>query len=145
MLAVTSGSRTITLVGALIAGILAAWTLPARAADVVDGMAPDGIGAATRKHAPQIGTASWYGREHAGRRTASGIRFDPDHLTAAHRHLPLGSKVRVTHVASGQSVIVTINDRGPYVRGRIIDLSRAAAVQLGMRASGLATVRVELL
>ena len=93
--------------------------------------------------APQTGTASWYGHEHAGRATASGAVFDPDRLTAAHRKLPLGTRVRVTHIASGRSVVVTINDRGPYVRGRIIDLSHEAAEQLGMVDTGLAKVRLE--
>lgn len=93
----------------------------------------------------QLGTASWYGHEHAGKPTASGAAFDPDVLTAAHRTLPLGTRVRVTHVASGRSVVVTINDRGPYVRGRIIDLSRHAAEQLGMATDGLATVRLDVM
>ena len=94
---------------------------------------------------PQTGIASWYGQEHAGRPTASGAAFDPAHLTAAHRKLPLGTRVRVTHVASGRSVVVTINDRGPYVRGRIIDLSHEAAEQLGMVDKGLAKVRLDLM
>jgi len=94
---------------------------------------------------PQTGTASWYGREHAGKPTASGAVFDPDRLTAAHLKLPLGTRVRVTHVASGRSVVVTINDRGPYVRGRIIDLSHEAAEQLGMVDKGLAKVRLEVM
>jgi len=79
----------------------------------------------------QIGTASWYGRAFAGKRTASGERFDPNALTAAHRTLPLGSTAKVTDTASGHSVQVRINDRGPFRRGRIIDLSRRAAALLG--------------
>ena len=98
-----------------------------------------------RGQAAQVGTASWYGREHAGKPTASGVTFDPDRLTAAHRSLPLGTRVRVTHLASGRSVVVTINDRGPYIRGRIIDLSRQAADQLGMAVDGLAKVRLDLM
>jgi len=93
----------------------------------------------------QVGTASWYGREHAGKPTASGATFDPDRLTAAHRTLPLGTRVRVTRLASGRSVIVTINDRGPYIHGRIIDLSRQAADQLGMADDGLAKVRLDVM
>ncbi len=100
---------------------------------------------AARAQPAQVGTASWYGREHAGRPTASGATFDPDRLTAAHRSLPLGTQVRVTHLASGRSVVVTINDRGPYIRGRIIDLSRQAADQLGMAVDGVAKVRLDLM
>lgn len=89
------------------------------------------------------GQASWYGQRHHGRRTASGERFDQHALTAAHRSLPFGSRVKVTHLRSQRSVVVRINDRGPYGRGRIIDLSRAAAERLGMLRSGVAPVRVE--
>jgi len=86
------------------------------------------------------GVASWYGAELAGHRTASGDRFNPNELTAAHRTLPLGSRVRVTY--AGRSVVVRINDRGPYARGRVIDLSKAAAERIGLRAAG--SGRVEL-
>lgn len=89
------------------------------------------------------GQASWYGQRHHGRRTASGERFDQHALTAAHRSLPFGSRVKVTHLRSQRSVVVRINDRGPHARGRIIDLSRAAAERLGMLRSGVAPVRVE--
>lgn len=88
------------------------------------------------------GIAGWYGARFAGNATASGEPFDPDALTAAHRTLPLGSVVEVTDTASGESVQVTINDRGPYTQGRIIDLSRAAADRLGMVEN--ATVEVDL-
>jgi rare lipoprotein A len=94
---------------------------------------------------PQAVVASWYGHEHAGKPTASGAMFDPAELVAAHRKLPLGSVVRVTHLKSGRSVVVVIVDRGPYVRGRSIDLSLAAADRLGMTAAGLARVRIEIL
>jgi rare lipoprotein A len=93
----------------------------------------------------QIGTASWYGNEHAGRPMANGEIFDPELLTAAHRSFPLGTRLRVTHLASGRSVIVTITDRGPYVRRRFIDLSKQAAETLGMTKAGLARVRIEAL
>ncbi|MBB4856924.1 rare lipoprotein A [Novosphingobium chloroacetimidivorans] len=82
------------------------------------------------------GMASYYGRELAGNRTASGERFNPADLTAAHRTLPLGSKVRVTNSRTGDSVIVRINDRGPFHGNRLIDLSEAAARQIGIRAAG---------
>jgi rare lipoprotein A len=93
----------------------------------------------------QIGIASWYGRAFAGKRTASGECFNPNALTAAHRTLPLGSTAKVTDTASGHSVQVRINDRGPFRRGRIIDLSRQAAMRLGMTHDGVAEVRVQLL
>lgn len=80
-------------------------------------------------HGGHHGVASYYGRELAGHRTASGERFNPSGLTAAHRTLPLGSHVRVWH--GGRSVVVRINDRGPFVRGRVMDLSHGAARSLG--------------
>jgi rare lipoprotein A len=91
----------------------------------------------------QQGKAAWYGPGFQGRRTASGERFNPHDLTAAHRTLPFGSRVRVTNLRNGRRVIVRINDRGPYVRGYVIDLSYAAARAIGM--SGTATVRLEIL
>lgn len=91
------------------------------------------------------GMASYYGDELAGNRTASGERFDPDELTAAHRSLPFGSMVRVTNVSNGDSVVVRINDRGPFSRGRVIDISHAAARQIGMHRSGTARVKLALL
>ncbi|MGH7032272.1 MAG: septal ring lytic transglycosylase RlpA family protein [Stellaceae bacterium] len=90
------------------------------------------------------GTASWYGRPWQGRKTASGTRFDPHRLTAAHRSLPLNTRVRVTNLENAKSVTVLINDRGPYVRGRVIDLSKAAARSLGMVKEGVAPVRIEV-
>ena len=94
--------------------------------------------------APQEGMASWYGPGFAGRTTSNGEVFDPGQLTAAHRTLPFGTRVRVTNLDSGASVEVRINDRGPFKAGRIIDLSRAAAERIGMLSSGLARVRVEV-
>jgi len=92
----------------------------------------------------QFGVASWYGPYFQGKRTASGRRFDMRKMTAAHRSLPLGTKVRVTNLENGRSVEVTIDDRGPYVRRRLIDLSKAAARKLGItRKEGLALVRLE--
>ncbi len=89
------------------------------------------------------GTASYYGKAHHGKRTASGERFNQNALTAAHRTLAFGTRVRVTNLDNGRSVVVRINDRGPFGRGRIIDLSRAAAEQLNMLRSGTAPVRLE--
>lgn len=91
------------------------------------------------------GMASYYSREIAGNRTANGEVCDPDDLTAAHRTLPFGSKVRVTNLANGESVIVRINDRGPFGRGRVIDISHAAAKEIGMHRSGTARVKLALL
>jgi len=91
------------------------------------------------------GVASYYGNELAGNRTASGERFDPGQLTAAHRSLPFGSRVRVTNTSNGDSVIVRINDRGPFARGRVIDVSHAAAREIGMHRSGTARVKLSLL
>lgn len=93
----------------------------------------------------QIGRASWYGPRFAGRLTASGTRFNPHRLTAAHPTLPLGTRATVTNLANGRSVTVTVTDRGPYVRGRIIDLSERAAQDLGMKRRGLATVEIDAL
>lgn len=89
--------------------------------------------------------ASWYGPGFNGRRTANGERYDMHAMTAAHKTLPFGTKVRVTNVANGRSAIVRINDRGPFVRGREIDLSRGAAVAVGMLGAGVARVRLEIL
>lgn len=89
------------------------------------------------------GTASYYGRAHHGKRTASGERFDQNALTAAHRTLAFGTRVKVTNLDNGRSVVVRINDRGPFGRGRIIDVSKAAAEQLNMLRSGTARVRLE--
>lgn len=91
----------------------------------------------------QEGYASWYGGKFHGRKTASGEIFDTNEFTAAHRTLPFGTLVKVTNMANGLSVIVRINDRGPFVEGRIIDLSRAAAAKIGMAGSGIAHVRIE--
>jgi rare lipoprotein A len=98
-----------------------------------------------RPHATiQIGTASWYGRRRAGLLTANGERFDPEAMTCAHRTLPFGSMVKVTDIASGKHVSLKVNDRGPYVSGRIVDLSEGAARELGVGNGGLMIVRVEV-
>lgn len=91
------------------------------------------------------GRASFYGRRFAGRPTASGERFDPQGLTAAHRTLPFGSRVRVTNPANGRSVVVRINDRGPFHSRRVIDISRAAAEEIGLVSRGVGEVELELL
>lgn len=91
------------------------------------------------------GLASWYGKRHHGRRTASGQRFDMNALTAAHRTLPFGTRVEVTNLANGRAVVLVINDRGPFVKGRMLDVSRRAAADLGFLRKGLARVRVRVL
>ncbi|TBU97895.1 septal ring lytic transglycosylase RlpA family protein [Stutzerimonas kirkiae] len=91
----------------------------------------------------QTGKASWYGSPHHGKKTASGERFDQHAMTAAHRTLPFGTRVRVTNLDNGREVTVRINDRGPFKRGRVIDLSRAAAQRLDMLRAGIAPVRIQ--
>lgn len=93
----------------------------------------------------QSGRVSWYGPGFHGRRTASGEIFDKNDLTMAHRSLRLGSRVRVTNLANGHSVVLRVNDRGPYVRGRIGDLSHAAAERLDFVDDGVVRARIELL
>jgi peptidoglycan lytic transglycosylase len=92
----------------------------------------------------QVTRASWYGKDFQGKRMAGGKRFNPRKLTAAHRTLHIGSNVKVTDVQTGRSVVVQITDRGPYLPGRGIDLSYAAARELGIVRRGVARVRVEL-
>ncbi len=119
----------------------AAIAVPSHAVDV-ETLAPsaDTLGAEIG-----AGVASWYGRAFAGRKTASGERFDPAELTAAHRTLPFGTKVRVTHAGSGRSVVVRINDRGPFHGSRVIDLSQAAAEAIGIRSAGSGRVTLATL
>jgi rare lipoprotein A (peptidoglycan hydrolase) len=93
----------------------------------------------------RYGMASWYGRTNRHPRTASGERFDDQALTAAHPRLPLGSRVRVTNLRNGRSVLVRVNDRGPFIPGRVIDVSKGAAQQLGFVDQGLAYVRISVI
>jgi rare lipoprotein A len=119
----------IGLVGSL---LVACTCLPKGQADLDVGMKERGI-------------ASWYGRDFNGWLTASGETYDMKALTGAHRTLPLGTVVRVTNVGNGKQVQVRINDRGPYVNGRIIDLSHAAAEKLGMTELGISAVSLEVI
>ncbi len=89
------------------------------------------------------GKASFYGAQHHNKQTANGERFDQNALTAAHRTLPFGTKVRVTNIRNGKSVVVRINDRGPYAKGRVIDLSKAAFSQIASTRTGVIRVRLE--
>ena len=100
---------------------------------------------ATLPPGAQLGMASWYGGQHHGGPTASGEKFDKNAMTAAHRTLKMGTRVRVIRKKNNRSVVVRINDRGPYSKGRIIDLSEAAARELDMIEDGIAQVRVEVL
>ncbi len=92
-----------------------------------------------------VGIASYYGPGFHGRKTANGERFNMHELTAAHKTLPFNTKVRVTNLSNKKSVIVRINDRGPYKKGRIIDLSKGAAQKIGLIQTGTAKVKVEIL
>jgi rare lipoprotein A len=100
--------------------------------------------AATPGHI-QTGIASYYHDSLHGNKTASGQVYDKNKISAAHKRLPLGSKVRVTDTKTGRSIVVHINDRGPFIRGRIIDLSRRAAKDLGIIKRGITPVKVEVL
>jgi rare lipoprotein A len=91
----------------------------------------------------QTGIASWYGHQFNGRKTANGERFDMNAMTAAHRSLPLSCFIRVTNKDNGKSVVVKVNDRGPYEGNRILDLSYAAAEQLGIVNKGMGNVTIE--
>lgn len=93
----------------------------------------------------EVGVASWYGPEFHGKRTANGERYDMNALTAAHRTLPMPSLVRVTNMENGRSAILRVNDRGPFARSRVLDVSRRAADALGFIGTGTATVKVEIL
>lgn len=91
----------------------------------------------------QCGKASWYGPGFHGRKTANGEKFNMGALTAAHKSMPFGTKLRVTNKRNGKSVVVRVNDRGPFVRGRMLDLSKAAAGRIGMISTGSGAVCVQ--
>ncbi|MEC5322248.1 septal ring lytic transglycosylase RlpA family protein [Aurantimonas sp. A3-2-R12] len=101
--------------------------------------------AAHGAHKAASGAASYYGKRFHGRTTANGEKFNMNSMTAAHKTLPFGTKVRVTNQRNGKSVVVRINDRGPYAGGRVIDLSKAAASKIGMIQSGTARVRLDII
>jgi rare lipoprotein A len=136
--AARSGRQLVALLGIAFATALPA--VPA-AADEPERSTPDPV-ELTQSLVAELGrgTASWYGHKFHGRRTSSGERFDMNELTAAHKTLPFGTRVRVRNVANGREVVVRINDRGPRMRDRIIDLSRAAAAALGIIHAGQAPV-----
>lgn len=123
--------RAVAVEALLLWGLGGCGVFPRRPPPIVDGV--------------QTGTASWYGPGFHGNRTANGEVFDQYELTAAHPSLPLGSRAIVTNLDNGRSVEVRVNDRGPFVGGRVIDLSYAAARVIGMVGSGIAPVRIEVL
>jgi rare lipoprotein A len=137
---------------ALLAGVLAAGCAhgpppaprPEPAPPAAPRPAPPGP-AEPERPGTEVGIASFYAHRFHGRRTASGARYDMNAMTCAHPTLPFGTRLRVTDVASGRSVVVTVNDRGPFTGGRVVDVSYAAAKQLGMVKRGLARVKVERL
>ena len=93
---------------------------------------------------PETGIASWYGPDFQGNRTANGEAYDMNGLTAAHRLLPMGTRVKVTNLLNQKSVTVRINDRGPAIRGRLIDISKGAARMIGLLGAGIAPVQLEI-
>jgi rare lipoprotein A len=105
---------------------------------------PMTVTAAEKKPFTQTGTASWYGNEFKGHKMANGARYNPEDMTAAHRTLPFGTQVRVTNLRNNHCTVVKITNRGPYIKRRIIDVSRAAARALNMMKSGTARVRIEV-
>jgi rare lipoprotein A len=115
------------------------------ASAVTSAIASAGASAMQARGRLETGIASWYGKRFHGRKTASGEAFDMDALTAAHPRLPFGSWVRVKSLVNGRSVDVRINDRGPHVARRIIDLSRAAAQSLGLASQGTREVEISVL
>ena len=102
----------------------------------------DGEVGATSVGSAEVGVASFYAHKYHGRKTASGEKYNMHEMTAAHRRLPFGAKVRVTNLSNNSSVVVRVNDRGPFVKGRVIDLSLAAAKKLDMVRTGVAKVEV---
>ena len=115
-----------------------------RAAPAYDAAALPSAQCRERASYSEQGLASWYGSRHNGRRTASGQSFSMGAMTAAHRKLPMGTKVRVTNLENGRKATVTINDRGPYRRGRVLDVSKEGAEVLGFKNDGVTPVRLEV-
>jgi rare lipoprotein A len=137
----------VPMLGVLGAGLLLSACAQSAFESKVDVMQPEECVASMRPEkavatrSASYGIASFYSY---GGRTANGERYDPGQLTAAHRTLPFGTKLRVTNLNNGRSVRVRVNDRGPFIRGRIVDVSYAAAQQLDMVGSGVEKVKVEL-
>jgi rare lipoprotein A len=134
--------RTAAIIAIMVGGLLAGCSVPAP--PPAPAPAPPAAAAVNPARFSAVGVASVYGRDFNRKRTASGEKFNANGLTAAHRSLPLNTVVRVTNLETGKSVLVRINDRGPYAAGRIIDLSTKAARDLGMSQDGLTRVRLEV-
>ena len=134
-------TRLPKILGILAAALILPFLLQACSASPSAGTYAPEVGAAYS----QVGMASWYGGKFHGRQTASGQRYDMHAMTAAHKSLPFGTRVRVTNLANKRSVVLTINDRGPFVRGRIVDVSMRAAEVLRFKHQGTARVRLEVL
>jgi rare lipoprotein A len=140
----TRGLRVFIAIALAVTAVSCAGTggvMPGKGSPAVPAAA---AGAATSAAFRQTGTASWYGKDFHGRRTAGGGLFDMYGISAAHRTLPLGSVVRVTNLENNRSASVRVNDRGPFVKSRVIDLSYGAARELGFAAEGTAQVEIEL-
>lgn len=134
-----AGKRLRARAGLMLALAAGLWLGGCAAPSRTDPSVPDAGQISTEMDA---GVASWYGERFHGRRTASGEAFNMNEFTAAHKTLPFGTQVRVRNLDNGQEVVVRINDRGPFTRGRVIDLSRAAASAIGLIQTGTARVAV---
>jgi rare lipoprotein A len=136
-------SMNIRILLACFALIFVITEAPARSAETAsDNTKTHQISSGQNRPNTQVGQASWYGPWHRGKPTASGEPMNPDKLAAASKTLPIGSTAEVTNLANGRTVQVKINDRGPYVKGRVIDLTEKAAEQLGMKYKGVTAVTV---
>ena len=133
--------RILKLKGILAAALVLPALLQACSSSPSVGTDAPAVGAAYS----QVGMASWYGGKFHGRKTAGGQRYDMHAMTAAHKTLPFGTRVRVTNLANRRSVVLTINDRGPFVKGRVVDVSKRAAEVLRFKHQGTAQVRLEVL
>jgi rare lipoprotein A len=141
---ITTRNAILAGVAILLAGIASGCTQSTRSQPPTAALAPipQPVAPPPAVRSPQTVKASYYGDQFRGRRTASGERYDPDQLTAASKKLPIGSLVHVTNPDNGRSVVVRINDHGPYVRGRSLDLSKAAARRLGLTHKGVGRVKI---
>ncbi len=128
----------------LCAALAAVWLSACASPPITSGAAPHADRTSVARGA-EVGIASWYGPGFHGKTTASGQRYDMYAMTAAHKTLPFGTRVRVTNLKNRRSVVLTINDRGPFVAGRIVDVSKRAAQALGFERQGKAEVSVEVL
>lgn len=145
--AVPAGARRARHPGRVRARLLVCFSLVSLAVVAFD--PGDALGGTARKRVRhprrESGLASWYGPGFFDRRTASGERFDPSELAAAHRTLPFGTRIRVTNLENGRRVVLRINDRGPFRKGRVLDVTPMAAKRLGFKHIGVARVRIDVI